>query len=385
MADNDDFFIDIEEDNGDIETVELSDDSDINIDLGFDEDKNKIVKDNTETEDNENDDVFEGDIVDDEEELFFVSDDDLENTNNTIATLDITHPDFMSDAPLTIEQAQILTNAIKSATSLLHVLIAKAHEGKAYLAMGYNSFEEYVKTEFDISRSRAYQLLNLSNTIKAIENVVPDGAEFKVTEAQARDIKAILPKVIEDIEKEIDSNEEVDTNEVVNNVINEAREEIKEQKSAPLPHDGFENLDGMDDLPESNHGKQTIGTTYNDGFDDEYKGPPYNSNEGSESGEEDYIPDLNNIDYALNSDYDDDDWAEDDGKYQVTGKPYVDSESIQKFIDFINDFSSFKTPTIFLQSLSPEQKKIVSSKSLDVSDFFNELMDELAIGELNRP
>lgn len=385
MADNDDFFIDIEEDNGDIETVELSDDSDINIDLGFDEDENKIVKDNTETEDNENDDVFEGDIVDDEEELFFVSDDDLENTNNTIATLDITHPDFMSDAPLTIEQAQILTNAIKSATSLLHVLIAKAHEGKAYLAMGYNSFEEYVKTEFDISRSRAYQLLNLSNTIKAIENVVPDGAEFKVTEAQARDIKAILPKVIEDIEKEIDSNEEVDTNEVVNNVINEAREEIKEQKSAPLPHDGFENLDGMDDLPESNHGKQTIGTTYNDGFDDEYKGPPYNSNEGSESGEEDYIPDLNNIDYALNSDYDDDDWAEDDGKYQVTGKPYVDSESIQKFIDFINDFSSFKTPTIFLQSLSPEQKKIVSSKSLDVSDFFNELMDELAIGELNRP
>lgn len=385
MADNDDFFIDIEENNGDIETVELSDDSDINIDLGFDEDENKIVKDNTETEDNENDDVFEGDIVDDEEELFFVSDDDLENTNNTIATLDITHPDFMSDAPLTIEQAQILTNAIKSATSLLHVLIAKAHEGKAYLAMGYNSFEEYVKTEFDISRSRAYQLLNLSNTIKAIENVVPDGAEFKVTEAQARDIKAILPKVIEDIEKEIDSNEEVDTNEVVNNVINEAREEIKEQKSAPLPHDGFENLDGMDDLPESNHGKQTIGTTYNDGFDDEYKGPPYNSNEGSESGEEDYIPDLNNIDYALNSDYDDDDWAEDDGKYQVTGKPYVDSESIQKFIDFINDFSSFKTPTIFLQSLSPEQKKIVSSKSLDVSDFFNELMDELAIGELNRP
>ena len=255
-----------------------------------------------------------------------------------------------------------------------------------YLAMGYNTFEEYVKTEFDISRSRAYQLLNLSNTIKAIEEVVPDGAEFKVTEAQARDIKAILPKVVEDIENEIELNEDADANEVVNNVINEAREELKEQKAAPLPHDGFENLDGMDDLPESNHGKQTIGTSYNDGFDDEYKGPPYNSNEGTDN-EEDYVPGLNNIDYALNSEYDDedDDWPEDTGEYQVTGKPYVNAESIQKFIDFIDSFSEFKTPTIFLQSLSPQQRKLVSSKSLDVSDFFNELMDELAIGELNRP
>lgn len=94
---------------------------------------------------------------------------EVDKTNNVIEHVDSVDMDE--------QQAREITESIKAASVAVYVLISKAHEGKAYKALGYSSFEEYVNTEFDLSRNRAYQLLNLSNTIKAIESVTPEGTE----------------------------------------------------------------------------------------------------------------------------------------------------------------------------------------------------------------
>lgn len=109
-------------------------------------------------------------------------------------TLDINGTDPLDEA-----QAKELTEYIRSASNVLYVLIERAHSGKAHLALGYNSFESYVRAEFDISRSRAYQLLNQSRVIDAIGEALPEGTEIHITEAAARDLKHALDDLVPEI------------------------------------------------------------------------------------------------------------------------------------------------------------------------------------------
>ena len=82
-------------------------------------------------------------------------------------------------------EAQEITNAIKSAATVTYALLAKAHEGKAHQSLGYDSWGEYVKAEFEMSPQRSYQLLDLSKAVKMIEAAAPEGTHIKLTEAQA--------------------------------------------------------------------------------------------------------------------------------------------------------------------------------------------------------
>jgi hypothetical protein len=59
---------------------------------------------------------------------------------------------------LTAAQARKITDAIKKNLDALPKFIHEAMTGKAYLALGYESVEAWAKTEFDLSRSRIYQI-----------------------------------------------------------------------------------------------------------------------------------------------------------------------------------------------------------------------------------
>lgn len=131
-------------------------------------------------------DVIEGDIVDD-------SDLDLVGITPS-AALDINGTD-----PLDENQAKELTEYIRSTSNVLYVLIERAHTGKAHLALGYKTFQDYVRAEFDISRSRAYQLLNQSRVISEIESALPEGTPVHITEAAARDLKHALDDLVPEI------------------------------------------------------------------------------------------------------------------------------------------------------------------------------------------
>lgn len=99
------------------------------------------------------------------------------------------------------EDAQTLTKDIQSTTTVLYVLLKKAHDTKAWLSLGYKSWTEYIEKEFDFSRARSYQLINQANVIEEINEA--SGVPLYITEREARDIKKRLPEITEILEKDV--------------------------------------------------------------------------------------------------------------------------------------------------------------------------------------
>lgn len=103
--------------------------------------------------------------------------------------------------PLTLAQAESLTKSIRDAAEVIWVLIARAHKGQAWKALGYESWADYVKTEFDMSRSRSYQLLDQAKVIAAIKDATPEGTDINVTESAARELKYVIQEAVPEIKE----------------------------------------------------------------------------------------------------------------------------------------------------------------------------------------
>lgn len=99
------------------------------------------------------------------------------------------------------EKATMLTEDIKSTTTALYALLKQAHDEKAFIAMGYKTWTEYVEKEFDFSRARSYQLINQANVIEQIEE--SSGFPIYITERDARAIKKRLPEITEKLKTEV--------------------------------------------------------------------------------------------------------------------------------------------------------------------------------------
>lgn len=141
--------------------------------------------------------------------------------------LEIIDPDQLSEG-----KARELTNAIKAAAEATYVLLARAHQGKAYKALGYSTWADYVNQEFEISTQRSYQLLNLSKTIEALEAVAPEGTQVKLTEAQARDIKRELPFITSKIAEETEDLDKDEAADRIDEIVQEARDQKKADDDA---------------------------------------------------------------------------------------------------------------------------------------------------------
>lgn len=159
---------------------------------------------------------------DDDTEIIDVTDADFEDLAENAELVLADDDDQMSEM-----KARELTNAIKAAAEATYVLLARAHHGKAYKALGYKTWAEYVTAEFEISTQRSYQLLNLNNTIKQIEAAAPEGTPVKLTEAQARDIKRELPFITSQIAEETADLDTDAASKKIDAIVEAAREQKK--------------------------------------------------------------------------------------------------------------------------------------------------------------
>ena len=181
--------------------------------------------------------------------LELIEDDtDLEIIDLEDAELEEPEEFVRGEGELSKDKARELTNAIKAAAEATYVLLARAHQGKAYKALGYSTWADYVNQEFEISTQRSYQLLNLSKTIEALEAAAPEGTEVKLTEAQARDIKRELPSITSKIAEETEDLDSDAAAERIDEIVQEAREQkkleddaiaLKEKNLAEAEEDGF--------------------------------------------------------------------------------------------------------------------------------------------------
>lgn len=100
---------------------------------------------------------------------------------------------------ITEAQARQLTDRIKTAADQLWSLLLQAHEGKAWTALGYLTWESYVGAEFDMSRSQSYNLLDQGRVTKAIEAATGVQHVGQINHRDVQAIKPVLAEVTEEI------------------------------------------------------------------------------------------------------------------------------------------------------------------------------------------
>lgn len=123
---------------------------------------------------------------------------------------------------LSKEKAEELTKSIQSTTTALYILVKKAHDEKAWSAMGYSSWTEYIENEFNFSRARSYQLINQAKVIEELSNA--SGVDMFISEREARSIKNRLPEITKKITSKVKDLDEEDTYKVAKEVIDESKE-----------------------------------------------------------------------------------------------------------------------------------------------------------------
>lgn len=84
-------------------------------------------------------------------------------------------PDEIAAPELTEDEARKLTAEIKAWAGTLWLKLKEAHDGRAWKPLGYTSWAEYVRVEFDLSRSYSYTLISHADAVLELAEV--SGAE----------------------------------------------------------------------------------------------------------------------------------------------------------------------------------------------------------------
>ena len=107
------------------------------------------------------------------------------------------------------EEAQALTTRIKTNVESLWQLLTEARDRRAWEALGYASWAEYVRMEFDMTRQRSHQLLNQGVVIHRLSeaaglSTVVDAPP--VAEWQTRTITPeILPQAVAEVRHAVET------------------------------------------------------------------------------------------------------------------------------------------------------------------------------------
>jgi hypothetical protein len=127
-------------------------------------------------------------------------------------------------------EARELTEQIKGSVEKTWRLLLNAHEWNAWAALGYDTWESYVRAEFGIGRSRSYQLLDQGRVVREIEAAVSTNVDIK--EAQARELAPLLDRPDELRDAWEQANEQADGKPTAATIRN-----IVRPQSSPPPSD----------------------------------------------------------------------------------------------------------------------------------------------------
>jgi hypothetical protein len=104
-------------------------------------------------------------------------------------------------APLDETGARSLTERIRTARAHVCLLLLEANEGRAWSALGYPSWARYVRDEFGLSRSRAYELLEQARVIQTIRRALHLSGIPDVSPYAAAQVKPLLAEVLSAVDR----------------------------------------------------------------------------------------------------------------------------------------------------------------------------------------
>ncbi len=113
-------------------------------------------------------------------------------------------------------EARELTRRIKEATTNLYDMLREAHDRRAWKAMGYDTWREYIEAEFDFGVQYAYRLVSQSRVIRSLGEAASDSKQalterrqlatpVNITESAARRIAPHLEEAKAQIRTEVEA------------------------------------------------------------------------------------------------------------------------------------------------------------------------------------
>lgn len=137
---------------------------------------------------------------------------------------------------LTQSEARALTARIRTGAQQMCLLLLEAYERRAAIALGYTTWQRYVKEEFGLSRSRSYELLDLARAMRVLGTAAGMQGTPDISPYAVRQIKAHLDDVITIVRHRTADARPEELEEIVKRSVDEQRARIqREPVSRPLP------------------------------------------------------------------------------------------------------------------------------------------------------
>jgi hypothetical protein len=140
--------------------------------------------------------------------------------------------------------ARSLTEQIKSASQHLCMLLLEAHERRAWIVLGYETWEEYVHTEFSMSRSRSYEILDQARVIRAVASAANLSAIPSLSPYAASRIKHNIVEIVEMVRLRAEGASQEAALKVVEEILSAERDGYlanRRRRLVPSPRSSAEN------------------------------------------------------------------------------------------------------------------------------------------------
>ena len=134
-------------------------------------------------------------------------------------------------------QAEGLTARIKQGLDEVFMLLLEAHERRAWVPLKYPSWERYVRVEFQLSRSRSYELLDQARVMVALRCATGNQPVPTISALAAKEIKPFLADVVNEVRQRLDvesTNRVKEVDAIVRQAVGRARARSR-SSGKPIP------------------------------------------------------------------------------------------------------------------------------------------------------
>lgn len=127
-----------------------------------------------------------------------------------------------SGRQISVADAKELTSRIRDGLGDMPLLLLEAHEERAWIPLGHRSWEQYVRLEFGLSRSRSYELLDQARVIRALRLAAATERIPPISALAAIQIKPRLGEVVDEVRRRLCGERNPNVSEQIDNIVRDA-------------------------------------------------------------------------------------------------------------------------------------------------------------------
>jgi hypothetical protein len=132
---------------------------------------------------------------------------------------------------LTRSEARRISERIRAGAQNLCELVFEAHRGRAWVALGYPSWEDYVREEFNLSRSSSYELVDQGRALTALSAAANVPLRAVISPYAVREIKRYIPQLAAQIRARVSAGaSDEEAREIVIQAVRDKRRIVAENR-----------------------------------------------------------------------------------------------------------------------------------------------------------